>query len=152
MYTWDCTGSCSDGDHENRSSSSLDMSTEGNDFPEDETVAACRRSVIKAQEAVEEQLNLIESDEKMDMSEMQEDIDTGTEEASPGVRTCAAQPSEVVRNRNNLAARRSRKLKKCKEDMVAFRAAFLEQENLTLRSENLALRREVKFLRSKVVM
>ena len=39
------------------------------------------------------------------------------------------------RNKNNVAARRSREAKRVKENQIALRTAFLEKENETLKSE-----------------
>lgn len=47
------------------------------------------------------------------------------------------------RRKNNEAAKRSRDARRAKEDEIAIRAAFLEQENLKLKYEIAALRNEV---------
>jgi bZIP factor len=50
------------------------------------------------------------------------------------------------RRRNNFAAKRSRDARRQKEDEIAIRAAFLEQENVKLRIEVASLRAEVSRL------
>lgn len=47
------------------------------------------------------------------------------------------------RRKNNEAAKRSRDARRAKEDEIAIRAAFLEQENLKLKYEIAALRNEI---------
>ena len=51
------------------------------------------------------------------------------------------------RRKNNEAAKRSRDSRRAKEDEIAIRAAFLEQENLKLRVEVTALKNETAKLR-----
>lgn len=51
------------------------------------------------------------------------------------------------RRKNNEAAKRSRDARRAKEDEIAIRAAFLEQENLKLKVEVDALKREMTKLR-----
>ena len=51
------------------------------------------------------------------------------------------------RRKNNAAAKRSRDVRRAKEDEIAIRAAFLEQENLKLRVEVAALKNETSKLR-----
>ncbi|XP_046409198.1 protein giant [Ischnura elegans] len=51
------------------------------------------------------------------------------------------------RRKNNEAAKRSRDARRAKEDEIAIRAAFLEQENLKLKYEVAALRHETSNLR-----
>lgn len=51
------------------------------------------------------------------------------------------------RRKNNEAAKRSRDARRAKEDEIAIRAAFLEQENLKLRVELAALKNETSKLR-----
>lgn len=51
------------------------------------------------------------------------------------------------RRKNNEAAKRSRDARRAKEDEIAIRAAFLEQENLKLRVEVAALKNETAKLR-----
>jgi hypothetical protein len=51
------------------------------------------------------------------------------------------------RRKNNEAAKRSRDARRAKEDEIAIRAAFLEQENLKLRIEVAALKNETAKLR-----
>lgn len=51
------------------------------------------------------------------------------------------------RRKNNEAAKRSRDARRAKEDEIAIRAAFLEQENLKLRVEVAALKNETSRLR-----
>lgn len=51
------------------------------------------------------------------------------------------------RRKNNEAAKRSRDARRAKEDEIAIRAAFLEQENIKLRYEVAALRTEAGKLR-----
>jgi len=51
------------------------------------------------------------------------------------------------RRKNNEAAKRSRDARRAKEDEIAIRAAFLEQENLKLRFEVCALKSEAAKLR-----
>ncbi|CAG0881372.1 unnamed protein product [Darwinula stevensoni] len=51
------------------------------------------------------------------------------------------------RRKNNEAAKRSREARRAKEDEIAIRAAFLEQENLKLRIEVAALKSETAKLR-----
>ncbi|XP_057329508.1 protein giant [Microplitis mediator] len=54
------------------------------------------------------------------------------------------------RRKNNEAAKRSRDARRAKEDEIAIRAAFLEQENMKLKYEIIALRNETSRLRSMV--
>ncbi|GJQ77469.1 putative basic region leucin zipper [Trypoxylus dichotomus] len=54
------------------------------------------------------------------------------------------------RRKNNEAAKRSRDARRAKEDEIAIRCAFLEQENLKLRYESATLRDEVERLRSHI--
>ncbi|XP_076661598.1 transcription factor giant isoform X2 [Halictus rubicundus] len=54
------------------------------------------------------------------------------------------------RRKNNEAAKRSRDARRAKEDEIAIRAAFLEQENMKLRYELVALRNETAKLRCMV--
>ncbi|XP_064904108.1 D site-binding protein, partial [Columba livia] len=51
------------------------------------------------------------------------------------------------RSRNNAAARRSRELRRLKENQLSARAALLERENAALRSEVAAARRDLARLR-----
>lgn len=51
------------------------------------------------------------------------------------------------RRKNNEAAKRSRDARRAKEDEIAIRAAFLEQENIQLKYENATLRNEAAKLR-----
>ncbi|KAG7275517.1 hypothetical protein CRUP_032560 [Coryphaenoides rupestris] len=46
------------------------------------------------------------------------------------------------RNKNNVAAKRSRDARRLKENQITVRAAFLERENAALRSEVAELRKE----------
>ena len=46
------------------------------------------------------------------------------------------------RRKNNDAAKRSRDTRRCKEEEIAMRAAFLEQENLKLRAQVAILKNE----------
>lgn len=55
------------------------------------------------------------------------------------------------RRKNNEAAKRSRDARRAKEDEIAIRAAFLEQENLRLRVDLAAARQEVEKLRTALV-
>ncbi|XP_018329866.1 cell death specification protein 2-like [Agrilus planipennis] len=54
------------------------------------------------------------------------------------------------RKKNNEAAKRSRDARRAKEDEIAIRAAFLEQENIKLKYEVATLRSEMERLRSLV--
>ncbi|XP_054260164.1 protein giant-like [Macrosteles quadrilineatus] len=54
------------------------------------------------------------------------------------------------RRKNNEAAKRSRDARRAKEDEIAIRAAFLEQENLKLKYELATLRTETAKLRQLV--
>lgn len=54
------------------------------------------------------------------------------------------------RRKNNEAAKRSRDARRAKEDEIAIRCAFLEQENMKLRYEVAALRDETERLRSMI--
>jgi bZIP factor len=51
------------------------------------------------------------------------------------------------RRKNNEAAKRSRDARRAKEDEIAIRASFLEQENLKLHFEVCALKNETAKLR-----
>ena len=51
------------------------------------------------------------------------------------------------RRKNNEAAKRSRDQRRAKEDEIAIRAAFLEQENLRLRVEMSRMREELTKLK-----
>ena len=52
------------------------------------------------------------------------------------------------RRKNNLAAKRSRDARRAKEDEIAIRAAFLEQENVQLKWELTRLKSETSRLRA----
>ncbi|CAH2062258.1 unnamed protein product, partial [Iphiclides podalirius] len=52
------------------------------------------------------------------------------------------------RRRNNQAAKKSRDARRVKEDQIAWRACFLEQENASLRAHIAALRQEAMTLRA----
>ena len=52
------------------------------------------------------------------------------------------------RRKNNLAAKRSRDARRAKEDEIAIRAAFLEQENVQLKWEVTRLKSETGRLRA----
>ncbi|XP_043284615.1 protein giant-like [Venturia canescens] len=54
------------------------------------------------------------------------------------------------RRKNNEAAKRSRDARRAKEDEIAIRAAFLEQENMKLKYELVALRNETAKLRCMI--
>ncbi|CAF3665647.1 unnamed protein product [Rotaria socialis] len=54
------------------------------------------------------------------------------------------------RKKNNEAAKRSRDARRVKEDRMAFKAAWLEQENVKLRLENAHLKQENIHLRCKI--
>lgn len=54
------------------------------------------------------------------------------------------------RRKNNEAAKRSRDARRAKEDEIAIRAAFLEQENLKLKYEVVTLRNETAKLRCMI--
>lgn len=54
------------------------------------------------------------------------------------------------RRKNNEAAKRSRDARRAKEDEIAIRAAFLEQENLKLRFELANLKNETAKLRCMI--
>lgn len=55
------------------------------------------------------------------------------------------------RRKNNEAAKRSRDLRRAKEDEIAIRAALLEQENSRLRVEVAALKAETEKLRQMLL-
>ena len=52
------------------------------------------------------------------------------------------------RSRNNAAARRSREMRRLKENQISARAAFLERENAALRHEVAAARKELQRFRA----
>ncbi|KAK1126682.1 hypothetical protein K0M31_004308 [Melipona bicolor] len=54
------------------------------------------------------------------------------------------------RRKNNEAAKRSRDARRAKEDEIAIRAAFLEQENIRLKYELLTLRKETEKLKCMI--
>ncbi|XP_065158965.1 protein giant [Atheta coriaria] len=54
------------------------------------------------------------------------------------------------RRKNNEAAKRSRDARRAKEDEIAIRCAFLEQENLKLRFEMAAMRHEMERMRGVI--
>ncbi|KOX74821.1 Hepatic leukemia factor [Melipona quadrifasciata] len=54
------------------------------------------------------------------------------------------------RRKNNEAAKRSRDARRAKEDEIAIRAAFLEQENMRLKYELLTLRKETEKLKRMI--
>ena len=89
-------------------------------------------------------------------------IGVGTETAKYQLNTSASTPRKKAkllpdekkdaaywerRRKNNDAAKRSRDARRAKEDEIAIRAAFLEQENLKLRVEVAALKNETAKLR-----
>lgn len=73
---------------------------------------------------------------------------------SPGLPTSTIDEKDAAywerRRRNNEAAKRSRDARRAKEDEIAIRAAFLEQENIKLKYELVALRNETAKLRCMV--
>lgn len=73
---------------------------------------------------------------------------------SPGLPTSTVDEKDAAywerRRRNNEAAKRSRDARRAKEDEIAIRAAFLEQENIKLKYELVALRNETAKLRCMV--
>lgn len=56
------------------------------------------------------------------------------------------------RRKNNEAAKRSRDARRAKEDEIAIRAAFLEQQNMTLQMEIIKLQQENNKLRSCLLL
>lgn len=54
------------------------------------------------------------------------------------------------RRKNNESAKRSRDMRRCKEEHISVRVIYLEQENLQLRTECALLRSEVEKLRAMV--
>lgn len=73
---------------------------------------------------------------------------------SPGLPTSTMDDKDAAywerRRKNNEAAKRSRDARRAKEDEIAIRAAFLEQENIKLKYELVALRNETAKLRCMV--
>lgn len=73
---------------------------------------------------------------------------------SPGLPTSTVDEKDAAywerRKKNNEAAKRSRDARRAKEDEIAIRAAFLEQENMKLKYELVALRNETAKLRCMV--
>lgn len=73
---------------------------------------------------------------------------------SPGLPTSTMDEKDTAywerRKKNNEAAKRSRDARRAKEDEIAIRAAFLEQENLKLKYELVALRNETAKLRCMI--
>ncbi|XP_048513672.1 uncharacterized protein LOC105685138 [Athalia rosae] len=73
---------------------------------------------------------------------------------SPGLPTSTMDEKDAAywerRRKNNEAAKRSRDARRAKEDEIAIRAAFLEQENIKLKYELVALRNETAKLRCMV--
>ena len=61
-------------------------------------------------------------------------------------------PLQERRKKNNEAAKRSRDSRRAKEDEIAIRAAFLEQENLQLKWEAARLRTEIGRLRASLLL
>ena len=61
-------------------------------------------------------------------------------------------PLQERRKKNNEAAKRSRDTRRAKEDEIAIRAAFLEQENLQLKWEAARLRTEIGRLRASLLL
>ena len=61
-------------------------------------------------------------------------------------------PLQERRKKNNEAAKRSRDTRRAKEDEIAIRAAFLEQENLQLKWESTRLRTEIGRLRASLLL
>ena len=61
-------------------------------------------------------------------------------------------PLQERRKKNNEAAKRSRDTRRAKEDEIAIRAAFLEQENLQLKWEAARLRTEISRLRASLLL
>ncbi|KAK2586950.1 hypothetical protein KPH14_009876 [Odynerus spinipes] len=75
---------------------------------------------------------------------------------SPGLPTSTVDEKDAAywerRKKNNEAAKRSRDARRAKEDEIAIRAAFLEQENMKLKYELVALRNETAKLRCMVYL
>ncbi|XP_003704609.2 transcription factor giant [Megachile rotundata] len=73
---------------------------------------------------------------------------------SPGLPTSTVDEKDAAywerRRKNNEAAKRSRDARRAKEDEIAIRAAFLEQENIKLKYELVALRNETAKLRCMI--
>ena len=61
-------------------------------------------------------------------------------------------PLQERRKKNNEAAKRSRDSRRAKEDEIAIRAAFLEQENLQLKWEAARLKTEIGHLRASLLL
>ena len=61
-------------------------------------------------------------------------------------------PLQERRKKNNEAAKRSRDSRRAKEDEIAIRAAFLEQENLQLKWEATRLKTEIGRLRASLLL
>ena len=61
-------------------------------------------------------------------------------------------PLQERRKKNNEAAKRSRDSRRAKEDEIAIRAAFVEQENRQLKWEAARLRTEIGHLRASLLL
>lgn len=72
---------------------------------------------------------------------------SSTSSCSPGGSNNADMKYLEMRRKNNEAAKRSRDARRAKEDEIAIRCAFLEQENLKLRYELAAVKTETDRLR-----
>jgi len=69
----------------------------------------------------------------------------------PGQQDSKDQAYWERRRKNNLAAKRSRDARRAKEDEIAIRAAFLEQENIQLKWEVARLKTETGRLRTMLL-
>ena len=84
--------------------------------------------------------------------------DSGSEAGSRDNSLLLMSPSDTKdqaywerRRKNNLAAKRSRDARRAKEDEIAIRAAFLEQENVQLKWEVTQLKSETTRLRTMLL-
>lgn len=86
------------------------------------------------------------------LSQVQAGSNNGTNKNMRRITQSAQQNSDPTywekRRKNNEAAKRSRDARRAKEDEIAIRCAFLEQENVKLKYEVLSLRNETERLRN----
>lgn len=125
-------------------------------YPKDPLALSTAPSVILGQDSTEEyiefrqrmlaQLDMVTSRNNANMKRC----------ISPQMPTSTAEMDDKTaaywerRRKNNEAAKRSRDARRAKEDEIAIRAAFLEQENIKLKYELASLRNETAKLRCLV--
>ena len=116
-------------------------------IPPTDTVIPCRQQVIAAEsfrEYTRFRQSILTQLSRNPSSEIEGFVEEPTE--------LEEVPLQERRKKNNEAAKRSRDSRRAKEDEIAIRAAFLEQENLQLKWEATRLRTEIGRLRASLLL